>query len=52
MLAVTLACVPTMGCAQVFVNGDSDGILETLHVGGYLGQGVSFTDFMEMAMMI
>ena len=45
MLAVTLACVPTMGCAQVFVNGDSGGILETLHVGGYLGQGVSFTDF-------
>ena len=31
--------------AQTFVDGDPQGNLYTQHVGGYLGQGVSFADF-------
>ena len=30
---------------QMFIDGDSVGTLYTEHVGGYLGQGVSFADF-------
>ena len=31
--------------AQTFTDGDAGGSLYTQHVGGYLGQGVSFADF-------
>ena len=31
--------------AQTFVDGDPAGVLNTAHVGGYLGHGVSFVDF-------
>ena len=33
------------GWGQTFMDGDLDGVLYTEHVGGYLGQGVSFADF-------
>ena len=33
--------------AQTFVDGDPAGVLNTAHVGGYLGHGVSFVDFNE-----
>ena len=31
--------------AQVFLDGDPEGVLYTGHTGGYLGQGVSCVDF-------
>lgn len=37
--------IPLWMHAQMFVEGDPQGTLVTHHVGGFLGQGVSFMDF-------
>ena len=37
--------MPLLMHAQMFVDVDAQGTLVTSHVGGFLGQGVSFIDF-------